>query len=92
ASFDRFDRNITEAEKGARSKEGSGVAKEELIRIGLTKPVPLKEGEECATKTRTVAKSGVPTASENTAGDPGCAEDVRVGDVVLKLRKRVEQA
>ncbi|MCI70073.1 hypothetical protein A2U01_0091336, partial [Trifolium medium] len=63
ASFDRFDRNVSEAEKGAGSQGGSSVAKDELIRIGHNKPVPLKDDEECATMTRTVATSGVPTAS-----------------------------
>ncbi|MCI13933.1 sulfate transporter, partial [Trifolium medium] len=68
------------------------MAKEELLRNGHNKPVTLKDGEECATMTRTVGTSGVPTASENMVGEPRCAEDVRVGDVVLKLGKRVEQA
>ncbi|MCI97646.1 hypothetical protein A2U01_0118947, partial [Trifolium medium] len=38
--------------------------------MGHNKPVPLKDGEECVTMTRTVATSGVPTASAITAGEP----------------------
>ncbi|MCI37091.1 hypothetical protein A2U01_0058315, partial [Trifolium medium] len=88
----RFDRNLTEAEKGAGPKGDSGMTKEELLRNGHNKPVTHKDGEECATMTRTVGTSEVPTASENMVGEPRGAEDVRVGDVVLKLGKRVEQA
>ncbi|MCI25759.1 sulfate transporter, partial [Trifolium medium] len=92
ASFDRFDRNVPAEEKGSRSQGDSGAANKVVQKDGRTKPVPRIDGEECAKMTRSAAPSGAHIATEDVTGETSSAADVRVGDVVLKLRKRFEQA
>ncbi|MCI50671.1 hypothetical protein A2U01_0071915, partial [Trifolium medium] len=88
ASFDRFDRNVTEVKKVAGTKGDSGVE----IKDSHNKPEKLNGGEKGAKMSMTEAMTGAATALDNAKGGLSSEDDVRVGDIVLKLGERHEPA